>query len=419
MENKVKVERNGLNTSRINKIRILNLIRREKEISRAEIVKRTGISAPTVTRVADSLLHCEKLIEQTGMGESSGGRPPLMVRFLGEENYVIGIDWGKTHIYGILANLDGKVLYELDIPSEVDNDFESDLKKVSNLIDYIIQNSGANPQKILGIGIAAAGYINKTTGEIQYSPNFKWKHTNIKPSLEKDFGVQVKVDNVARVTALGELLYGVGSSFENFIYINVGYGIGSGIIINGEPHYGFDGYSGEVGHTRIAINHNERRKCVCGKENCLECYSSGRGITETVLEKYDKTPDSILHILCNGNKNLITAEMIARAARSGDKISKEAYSLASEILGYSIANMANVFNPEAIILGGKVLKAGDLFLGKVKEVFHQETIRNVNRKIPVLRSENMERGTAIGAVSLILKEVLELGHVQPNSGKLL
>ena len=111
--------------------------------------------------------------------------------------------------------------------------------------------------------------------------------------------------------------------------------------------------------------------------------------------------------------------MIARAAHSGDKLSKEAYSLASEILGYSIANMANVFNPEAIILGGKVLKSGNLFLNKVKEIFYQETIRNANRKIPVLRSENMERGAAIGAVSLILKEVLELGHVQPNSGKLL
>lgn len=419
MENEIKEKENGIKQSKTNKIKILNLIRRENEISRADIVKKTGISAPTVTRIVESLLHIEKLIEQTGMGESSGGRPPLMVRFLGEEHYVVGIDWGKTHIYGVLANLDGKVLFELDIPSEVDNNFESDLNKVINLIDYIIHNSQVNPQKILGIGIAAAGYINKLTGEVQYSPNFNWKNSNIKPQLEKHFKVPVKVDNVARVTALGELLYGIGSNFENFIYINVGYGIGSGIIINGEPHYGFDGYSGEVGHTRIAINHNEKRKCVCGKENCLECYSSGRGITETVLEKYDKTPDSILHVLCNGNKNLITAEMIARAAHSGDKLSKEAYSLASEILGYSIANMANVFNPEAIILGGKVLKSGNLFLNKVKEIFYQETIRNANRKIPVLRSENMERGAAIGAVSLILKEVLELGHVQPNSGKLL
>jgi len=224
---------NGSPISRINKSRVLNLIRREKEISRADIVKHTGISAPTVTRIVDSLLNNEKLIEEVGTGEAHVGRPPLMVRFLGEENYVVGIDWGKTHIYGILANLNGKVLHELDIPSEVDNNFLSDLAKVSNLIHYIIEHSKVDSEKIIGIGIAAAGYIDKHTGEVAYFPNFNWNHANIKPSLEKEFGVPIKVDNVARVNALGELMYGHDHTYRDFIYINVGYGIGSGIIMDG------------------------------------------------------------------------------------------------------------------------------------------------------------------------------------------
>jgi glucokinase-like ROK family protein len=354
------------------------------------------------------LLYTEKLVEQVGMGESNGGRPPLMIRFVGEDHYVVGIDWGKTHIYGVLADLNAKVIHELDIPSEEDNDFNSDLEKVMNLIQYIIQKSSVDPEKILGIGIAAAGYVNKRTGVIEYSPNFNWFHSNIKEPLEKKFGVPVKVGNVSRVMAMGELLYGLGNKFQNFILVNVGYGIGSGIIISGRPYDGFDGFSGEIGHTKIACDTREKRVCACGKINCLECYASGRGIAETVLKRYNENPDSILRVLCNGNKELITAEMVSKAAKSGDAFSLEVFSEAAEILGQAIANMAIFLNPEGIILGGKVLKSGRFYLDKVTQVFNQEYLKNAHRKISIHVSDNIERGAAIGAVSLILKEVLDL-----------
>lgn len=403
---------NGIDVSRLNKIKVLKLIRQEKKISRADIVKKTGISAPTVTRIVDSLIHSERLIEQVGIGESNGGRPPLMVRFLGDENYVVGIDWGKTHIYGILADLNATVLHELDIPSEVNNDFASDLKKVTNLIDYIIKKSGVSSAKILGIGIAAAGYVNKYTGEIEYSPNFGWYHSNIKYPLEQHCEVPVKIDNVSRVMAMGELLYGNHFDFQNFVFVNVGYGIGSGIVIDGKPYYGFDGYSGEIGHTKVVRNTGDHRTCVCGKQDCLECYASGRGIAETAMKNCDGYKDSILHVLCNGIKENITAEMVSKAAKSGDAFSLNILSEAAEILGYSIATTANVLNPEGIVLGGKVLKAGNYYLEKIKKVFHKEYLNNANREIPVLCSENLERGAAIGAVSLILKEVLDLSELR-------
>lgn len=411
MESTFLIRDKGVSINQIKKIKVLNLIRQEKEISRADIVKKTGISAPTVTRIVDSLLYTEKLVEQVGMGESNGGRPPLMVRFLGDENYVVGIDWGKTHIYGILADLNAKVLHELDIPSEADNDFNSDLEKVMNLIDYIVQKSSVNLDKILGVGIAAAGYINKHNGEIQYSPNFNWHHANIKQPIEQKFDVPVKVGNVSRVMAMGELLYGLGNKLQNFIFVNVGYGIGSGIIVNGRPYEGFDGYSGEIGHTKIACNREEERVCACGKINCLECYASGRGIAETVKKQYDQYPDSILRVLCNGNKELITTEMVSKAAKSGDSFSLHVFSEAAETLGQAIANIANILNPEGIILGGRVLKSGSFYLDKVVQVFNQEYLKNADRKIPIYVSDNIERGAAIGAVSLILKEVLDLSEL--------
>ena len=114
----------------LNKVRVLNLLREEDQISRSEIVKRTGLSAPTVTRMIDSLINEDALAEQIGIGESSGGRPPIILRFAGENHYVIGIDWGRTHIYARLSNLNGDALIEKDIATEASEGFDSDLKRV-------------------------------------------------------------------------------------------------------------------------------------------------------------------------------------------------------------------------------------------------------------------------------------------------
>lgn len=233
--------------NRLNKIKVLNLIRNEGPISRAQIVKQSGISAPTVTRIVDSLINEEELAVNIGTGVSSGGRPPVIVKFNGASHYVIGIDWGRTHIHGVLTNLNAETLIDIDVPTEIDHDFDSDLNKVIEVIDYLIENSGIEKEDLLGIGIAAAGFIKQGSGVIEYSPNFNWENVDIQTPVRNKFGVPVFVDNVSRVMGLGELWFGEGQDIKNFIFVNVGYGIGSGIIINGQPFYGFD----EIGRAHV------------------------------------------------------------------------------------------------------------------------------------------------------------------------
>jgi glucokinase-like ROK family protein len=387
--------------NRLNKIKVLNLIRERSEISRAEIVKETGLSAPTITRIVDSLINIEKLAVQVGIGESSGGRPPVIVRFNGDKSYVIGIDWGRTHIFGVLANLNGESLAELDIRTEGNEELKAGLERVIDLIEKLIIKSDIDRTKIHGIGVAAAGFINKKSDIIEYSPNFNWENADIKQPLINAFKVPVIVDNVSRVMALGELLYGIGEKCKDFILINVGHGIGAGIIANGVPFEGFDGMAGELGHNRVVTNIAGGRQCSCGKLDCLECYSSGRGITEIAEQQLQFHPDSSL----NKHQHL-TTEIIAMEALKGDTLALQLFQQAADYLGMAIASVANMLNPAAVVLGGKVMNAGAFFTDRIHSVFNREVLQQPSRKIQLMESELGDEAAVKGAVSLILQEIL-------------
>ncbi|GAF04768.1 ROK family transcriptional regulator [Saccharicrinis fermentans] len=387
--------------NRLNKIKVLNLIRESGEISRAEIVKQTGLSAPTITRIVDSLINFEKLAVQVGIGESNGGRPPMIVKFNGADSYVIGIDWGRTHIYSVLSNLNGDALAEVDTRTEASDSYESDLERVIDLIEQLFKKSGIEKKKLHGIGVAAAGFINKKTDHIEYSPNFKWKDVDIKKPLIKHFKVPVIVDNVSRVMAQGELMYGIGDQCKDFIFINIGYGIGSGFIMNGQPFFGFDGMAGEIGHNKIIGTTPAGIECSCGKMDCLECYSSGRGITEIANRQKTQHPESTLN-----KYESISTEIIAKEAREGDTFALELFNQAADYLGQAIASAANLFNPKAIVLGGKVMNSGIFFTQRIKNVFNKEVIQQPHRNIELLQSKLGNQAAVKGATSLILHEVL-------------
>lgn len=397
---------NGNQVNRFNKVKVLNAIRNAKRISRIDIVHQTGISAPTVTRIVDDLITKDKLVRQIGLGESKGGRPPKIIEFNGEKNYVIGIDWGRTHINSTITDLNAKTILEIDAPSTAHQDFDKDLQRIYSIIDYLIKKSGIDQSKLLGIGIAAAGYINNK-GVIEYSPNFNWKNINLKKPIAEKFRIPVIIQNVVRAMAIGELYYG-NHGLDDFIFVNVGYGIGSGIISEGRPLTGFDGISGEIGHTRIFSETNVQRKCVCGKHNCLECFASGRGIEEIAKERINNHPESVVNLLTNFDSSLIDVKKLATAANKGDEFALRIFLEAADILGVSIANMTNLLNPKAVILGGRVITSGDFFINRLYEVFQREQLSNISNKVKMIKTSIPGKVAAKGAVGLILRELLNL-----------
>jgi predicted NBD/HSP70 family sugar kinase len=332
-----------------------------------------------------------------------------MVHFNAVDNYVVGLDWGRTHIQLVLTDLDARIVADLDEPVFSETDFDADTQLVIDCINRIIGASGIPPEKILGIGGAAAGYVSSKTGVIEFSPNFGWHHADISKALGQAFDKPVKVDNVSRVMAMGELCYVLGQTIDSFLFVNIGYGIGSGIFVDGKPMTGFDGYSGEIGHTRFYKPQlaGEDRKCVCGKTNCLECFASGRGIAETAIKNACHFPDSLIHQLCGGKLSAITTEMLARAARAGDSFALDIFNESAEMIGLALANYSNAFNPQAVIIAESAL-AGSFFYDRIRHVFESERLQHVPGLWICIFSSIPGKEAVKGAVALVLQEVLEL-----------
>ncbi len=390
--------------NRLNKIEVLKLIRESGEISRAGIVKKTKLSAPTVTRIVDNLIGV-KLVLMVGDGDSTGGRPPKLIQFDGTHNYVIGIDLGSTSIRGVISNLEGKFVTEIETPTDLKAGFEKVSLQVVELIHKLIDRSKFTEEKILGVGLAVAGLINSQTGIVEYSPMFNWRKVNLRTELKKYLDIPVFYDNVSRVTALGELIHGVGKKHKNFICVNVGYGIGAGIIVNGAPFYGSKGFTGEFGH--IIVDHKSPYVDKDGIRGCVEALSSGYGIAEIAKLRLKEGATSSMTELVGGKLAKITAQVVMTAAREGDTLAMEIIDEAIKFLGIGVDSLIKLFNPEIIVFSGGITKAGEMFFEKLEEHTFENKLHFVKDTVKLVPSSFKDDATLIGAFSLIISKVLQ------------
>lgn len=400
---------NATYINRLNKVKVLNLIRREGSISRADIVRDTGLSAPTITRVVDSLITEEKLVHETGMGlpkEAKAGRRPIMVEIRSRDNVVIGIDVGTTHIRGMLCDLNMRPLCKHQVETRVEHGFEKIMDHIIAISRDLQSEANTRKKTVHGIGLAVAGLVNRTTGKVEFSPDFGWQDANVYQELKPALDCPVIIDNVTRVMALGELWHGIGLDYANFACVNVGYGIGSGIILNGEPMYGHHGLAGEFGH--LTLEKNSAIRCKCGNKGCLEALASGRAIAFTAQQELAAGKESILNETCGDQLNDVTAEMVAHAAMDGDELAKRIFEKAAEYLGIGIAGLINLMAPEAVVIGGGVSEAGDILFDVVRKTVQEHVMEHHAKTVTVGKMTFGMDAAVIGAASLILHEVMNL-----------
>jgi glucokinase-like ROK family protein len=391
--------------SKLNTVRILNLIRNTGRVSRADISKESGLSAPTVSRIVESLIE-DGLIKETGVGKSSGGRRPTLLEFSGHNTCIIGIDLGTTNILGVLSDLNANILSEVSHPTRVEEGFYKVMERTSGVIGELQRYLQGNSKRICGIGMAVAGLINRDRSMVEFSPNFNWHDVDVIGELSKWHDMPIIFDNVTRVMALGELWYGIGRHLRNFVCVNVGYGVGAGIIIEGTPFYGPTGMSGEFGHT--TLEKESDIQCDCGNFGCLEALASGNAIAKFACRELKDNSHSILADLCGGNLSSISAEMVVRAAKQGDRLAASVFGRAAEYLGIGIANLVNIFSPEAVVLGGGVAQAGDLLFNKVRKTVHARALKKISKDVQIVPATFGMKASVMGAVSLIANDVFNL-----------
>ncbi len=323
----------------------------------------------------------------------------------------VGIDIGGTNTFFGFVDRDGKILLQ-DKVSTTDFPDPKDLVRVvsDKILAHIADSRLPTADCTLigaGLGAPNGNYFN---GSIEFAPNLKWK--GIVP-LAKMFREKLNVESVltndANAAALGEMYFGGAKKMKDFIFITLGTGLGSGIVVDGKMVYGHDGFAGELGHT-IIIQHG--RQCGCGRKGCLEQYCSATGIVKTYFEILKSENPGALNNLDIAS---IDAKYIFDKAMNGDEAAFYAFNYTGELLGFALANSVAYTSPEAIFLFGGLAQAGELLFNPTILSFEKNLLHNYKNKVKILPSSLPENDAPIlGAASLIWNEVMEKEEGRKN-----
>ncbi len=275
--------------------------------------------------------------------------------------YLFGIDLGGTNIkFGLFATA-GELKCKTSIRTRLGNNGDYILDDIAKEVARILDDMGVDKSEVKGLGIGVPGSV-MPDGTINKCVNLGWGVVKINDKLEKLTGLKVKVANDANCAALGEQWKGAGFGADMLLMVTLGTGVGGGIIYKGKIIHGKTGGAGEMGH--ICVNRRETHRCSCGKCGCLEQYASGRGIVE-LAKKYLKKHTGVT-VLDSEN---LDAKIICDAARNGDEAADAILGEYADYLAHGIGTMATILNPEVVVIGGGVSRAGNILLDKVRERF--------------------------------------------------
>jgi predicted NBD/HSP70 family sugar kinase len=383
----------------LNRSIILRTIRHYGPISRSEIAKKNKISPTTVTAAVKELIR-QGLVYEDGVGVSTGGRKPVLVRFSSDSKFIIAVAITNSSIKIAEMNLEAKVRRQKVFP-------------VYNLtgklvIDYLLKSIGqfleeySDLTKCIGISIISPGIINVDKGIIYENTKLKLKNIPLKEMVEKQFKLKTWLENDANAIALAEKRFGAYRKFKNLIYITIGDGVGAGIIVNGSIFRGCRGGAGEVGHTSIDRN---GIPCDCGNTGCLENYVSWPAICSKVLSSVAQGKPTMMSELVKGDISRITPSIFRDALKKNDQLAKEIMKDTAAYLAAGMVNLVNLLNPDIIILGGKVAYDNQFLLSQVKKLVFQKALNILTDKLEICPTSLEKDFRVIAAATIPLQEI--------------
>uniref|UniRef100_UPI001BD289D2 ROK family transcriptional regulator n=1 Tax=Tepidanaerobacter syntrophicus TaxID=224999 RepID=UPI001BD289D2 len=309
---------------------VLNTIRHQGPISRADIAKATNLTAPAITYITNKLLDSGIVTEHT-IGQSSGGRRPILLAINPDTLNVLVIHISSNRLRGYLV--DG----ELNVISEKEYSVQKMAKDdiLELMLSTILDLEKDAKTDILGIGVVVHGPVQSKEGISLFAPNLGWRNVPIKYIVEEKIGLPTFVENDVRAMAIGEFYYGSASDIENMVFLKVGYGIGSAIFIDGKLYRGCGDSAGEIGHTTIDVG---GPLCSCGNYGCLEAVASENALVKSMIKSIKEGRSSMVQEMAGGNLEDITPEMIYEAAEKNDNLAGRFLRQTARYLGIGIAN---------------------------------------------------------------------------------
>jgi predicted NBD/HSP70 family sugar kinase len=377
---------------------LLNLIWRERQLSRADLARRTGLSPSTVSAIVSDFER-EGLVREIGAGTSRGGRRPVLVGFCDDACALIGVELGATHVSAVLTDLRGNVRAFRGARFAVREDPAGTLTTARALIDEVLAAERVPRKRVAGIGVAVPSPVHpERPGRLSPLILPAWRDHDVQQHLARAFDCPVLVDNDANLGALSERFWGAGAGGEDLAFIKVATGIGSGHIIRGELYRGSGGTAGEIGH--IAIDPNGP-PCVCGLRGCLATFIGAEALLKRARQRW-------------GKRKQVAISDIVSGARIGDAVATELVDEVGHYLGIAVAGLLNLLNPAVVVLGGEITAVGDLLLDPLRASIRKRALSTSMAETRIEASRLGERSIAVGAATLVLEAALADRRMFPS-----
>jgi len=379
----------------INRNLVLTLIHGKGPLSRTDIVRQSGLGNATVSEITSELV-ASGLVEEVGEGRSTGGRRPQLLRLNAQHGYVVGIKVMEHMLTCAVTDLHANVVAHSMYPLGDVQSPATLLERLRVAVHTTAQTSSISLQRVLGIGIGIAGIVDGHSGVLRYSPYFKWSDVELARPIADHFGLPVYLENDVNTLTIAEQWFGYGRGLDNFVVVTIGRGIGSGIVMNGQ--FCRDAV-GEIGHMTMLIN---GPRCDCGKQGCLEAIAADPAVLRRLSEELARGRSSVLssHIAAS-------LEAVVDAAQSGDVLAIEVLSQSGYFLGVGIANLINLLSPQAVIISGEGVRAGEFRIGPMRKALSEHIFNGLDGHVNIITAQTEDETWARGAASLVLGEMFK------------
>ena len=309
----------------------------------------------------------------------------------------IGIDVGGTGIQFGAVDSSNRIIHEESIPTRTDIPFEEQIKRIAECVVSTAAGAGLTEDDIESVGIGIPGIASASTGEIIKCTNMGWNHVPFRTVFRQFLDKPLFIENDANVAALAESVAGVSAGSSSSVFITIGTGIGSGIILNGRIWSGAHGIGGELGHVILDL---DGVPCTCGNRGCLERYCSATALIRMGREAVRDNPDSLILSSVGGDPSGIEARTVIDAAREGDPVAVRVYGEYISCLAQAVASVVNLLDPEVVVIGGGVSKAGDFLMDPLRKEYPKYVIFN-DQPMPEIKLAVLgSRAGVIGAAML-------------------
>lgn len=373
----------------LNQALILNLVRQEGQISRAEIAKRTNLSRSTVSNIINELIEARRIFE-IQKGESRGGRRPIMLELNYRSRCIVGIELATTSLHLLITDLKAMILHEHSEPFDITTGPDRSTEQLVRAVNQALADAKIDRECVAGVGIGVPGPLTTTTGRTIAPPIMPgWSGVSLRERFSEALGLPVYVDNDANLGALAEYRLGAAQGIRNVAYLYLGStGIGAGLVLNGSVYRGEIGSAGEIGHLTID---EDGPLCSCGSYGCLESFAG--------------LPHLLRQAAALSDGRYRTLEQLIEQAHAGNQQIADLFVTAGTHLGVAVASLLNLYNPGLVVIGGPLASAGELLLATVRATARKRALSITIEHCDIVTGLLGQHAVTLGAASQIIQTV--------------